>query len=45
MTEADGDCRKVYLPEGKWVDFWTKKPVNPGWFEVNTENIPVFEKA
>ena len=44
MTEADGDCRKVYLPEGKWVDFWTKKPVNPGWFEVNTENIPVFEK-
>ena len=41
MTEADNDSRRVYLPEGKWVDFWTKKPVNSGWFEVNTENIPV----
>ena len=38
------DERKVYLPEGKWVDYWTKEPVKSGWFSVNTENIPVYEK-
>ncbi len=38
------DERRVYLPEGKWVDYWTKQPVNSGWFNVCTENIPVFEK-
>lgn len=40
----ESDTRKVYLPEGKWVDYWSKKPVSNGWFEVTMEQIPVFEK-
>ena len=45
LTEKDNDERKVYLPEGKWVDYWTKEKVNSGWFSVNTKKIPVFEKV
>jgi len=41
---GDADKRKVYLPKGNWADYWTKKPACCGWFEVETENIPVFEK-
>ena len=43
LTE-ESDERKVYLPEGNYRDYWTKEPVPSGWFTVNTENIPVFEK-
>ena len=42
---SESDTRKIYLPDGKWVDYWTKKPVEAGWFEVTTENIPVYEKV
>lgn len=41
---SESDERKVYLPKGNWVDYWTKEPVSAGWFEVETENIPVYEK-
>jgi alpha-glucosidase (family GH31 glycosyl hydrolase) len=41
---ADEDIRKVYLPKGNWRDYWTKEVVNSGWFTVQTDNIPVFEK-
>lgn len=34
--------RNVYLPEGEWVDYFTGVSVNSGWFEVETEDIPVF---
>ncbi|MBE5039379.1 TIM-barrel domain-containing protein [Ructibacterium gallinarum] len=40
----ESDERDVYLPQGRWRDFWTKKEVEPGWIHVKTENIPVFEK-
>ena len=36
--------RKVYLPQGEWMDYWTGEPVENGWIEVNTSNIPVFVK-
>ena len=42
---AEEDSRKVYLPQGEWKDYWTGKPVSSGWFEVQTDNIPVFEKV
>jgi alpha-D-xyloside xylohydrolase len=42
---AESDTRKVNLPVGKWIDYWTKEPVESGWFEVTTENIPVYEKV
>lgn len=41
----DTDEREVYLPKGKWRDYWTKEPVESGRFTVVTENIPVYEKA
>jgi len=37
--------REVYLPEGKWRDFFTKEPVQCGKFTVETDSIPVYEKA
>jgi len=42
---AESDKRRVYLPKGNWQDYWTKEPVNCGWFIVETEKIPVFEKV
>lgn len=42
---AEEDSRKVYLPQGEWKDYWTGKTVSSGWFEVQTDNIPVFEKV
>ena len=41
---AESDTRDVYLPEGNWVDWYTKQPVSSGWFTVTTESIPVYEK-
>ncbi len=40
----DSDEREVYLPEGRWRDFFTREEVTPGRFTVKTEGIPVFEK-
>ena len=37
--------RKVYLPQGEWVDYWTKKKTKSGWFWVETDNIPVYRYA
>ena len=37
--------RDVYLPEGKWVDYFTREPVESGHFHVETEGIPVYEKV
>jgi len=34
--------RKVYLPEGDWVDFYTGEKVESGTFKVSSENIPVY---
>lgn len=41
---SESDERKVYLPEGKWRDYWTKETVDNGWFEIKSNTIPVFEK-
>ena len=41
---AKSDSRKVYLPEGRWCDYWTGKETECGWFDVSTENIPVYRK-
>ncbi len=37
--------RKVYLPAGEWKDYFTGEPVESGWFEVETNGIPVYVKA
>ena len=43
LTE-ESDTRKVYLPSGKWRNYWTGEEVSSGWFDVTDEKIPVFEK-
>ncbi len=45
MTEGDKGTRNVYLPDGNWVDYFTKEPVKSGHFTVTTENIPVYERV
>ena len=45
IAAGKGDTRKVYLPAGNWVDFFTEEPVAPGWHTVTTESIPVYRKA
>lgn len=39
---------KVYLPEGRWTDFWTKQVIQgKQWIEVDAplDRIPVFINA
>ena len=36
--------RRVYLPDGKWVNYFTGESVDSGWFDVKTDKIPVYEK-
>ena len=45
IAAGQGDTRKVYLPEGNWVDFFTEEPVASGWHTVTAENIPVYRKV
>lgn len=44
IAAGSGNSRKVYLPEGSWVDFFTGEAVASGWHEVTTEGIPVYRK-
>ncbi|MGE5598164.1 MAG: TIM-barrel domain-containing protein [Bacteroidota bacterium] len=37
--------RRLYLPDGEWLDFWTLRPVPAGWHErypCDLDLIPVF---
>lgn len=36
--------RKVYIPAGDWVDYFTGEKVENGYFETDTKGIPVFIK-
>ena len=36
--------RKVYVPQGCWVDYWTGEAIGGGWHDVQTEDIPVYVK-
>jgi alpha-D-xyloside xylohydrolase len=43
---ASGETgRKVYLPQGKWVNYFTKEEQASGWFEIETDLIPVYQKV
>lgn len=41
---AEQDERTVYLPQGEWVDFFTREPVQSGKFIFRGDGIPVYEK-
>jgi len=42
VTEADVECRDVYLPEGEWVNLWTK--VRYAGEQTITTEAPMFKK-
>ena len=47
LFAGEPNGRKLTLPPGKWVDFWTGKAVSGGVtidFPADTRNIPVFVK-
>ena len=45
IAAGKDSTRKVYLPAGNWVDFFTEEPAAPGWHTVTTEGIPVYRKV
>ncbi len=42
--DINSDEREIYLPVGKWQDYFTKEAVPCGRFTVKTQGIPVYEK-
>ncbi len=44
VTEKQTE-RRVYIPKGKWVDFFTGEPVANGWINYIGENIAVYRKV
>ena len=42
---AGKEEREVYLPEGKWVDYFTGEAVPCGKFTVKTDGIPVYRRV
>ncbi|MBC7227570.1 MAG: glycoside hydrolase family 31 protein [Thermoflexales bacterium] len=48
VLEEGATRRRVYLPAGRWYDFWTDDVLEgPGWIEAEAplERIPVFVRA
>ena len=48
VTEKGATSRKLYLPRGTWVDFWTEKPVEGGREidrELDLATIPLYVRA
>lgn len=43
MTAAEEE-RRVYIPAGEWVDFFTEEPVECGWLTYRGDGIPVYRK-
>lgn len=41
---AEQNEREIYLPEGEWVDYFTRKSVTCGKFIYKGDGIPVYEK-
>ena len=37
--------RKVYLPRGRWTNYFTGEYVECGWHEVSSKSVPVYKKA
>ncbi len=44
FTDFESDTRKLYIPAGEWVDYFTGEKVACGWQDYTSENIPVFRK-
>ncbi len=47
IIEPNAKGRRMYIPRGKWYNFWTKKLVVGGremWVDANLDTIPLFIK-
>ena len=42
---AGEEQRRVYLPAGEWVDYFTGEAVASGWLEYRGSGIPVYRKV
>ena len=38
---SDTDSRKVYLPEGSWIDYQTGKTYSQGWHTIAHGDVPI----
>ena len=45
FTENDGGKRRVYIPDGEWVDYRTGESIESGWHDVVADRIPVYRKV
>ena len=47
VTDAGATTKMVYLPEGEWIDYWTKNSFTQGYHEVPAplDVLPLFVKA
>ncbi|WP_224482699.1 glycoside hydrolase family 31 protein [Robertkochia aurantiaca] len=48
ILEPNSKGRRMYIPRGKWYNFWTGKLVKGGkecWVEADIDTIPIFIKA
>ena len=45
LTAQDNGKRKVYIPQGSWVDYHTGVAIDNGWHEIESEHILVYKKA
>jgi alpha-glucosidase/alpha-D-xyloside xylohydrolase len=48
VTEKDATSRELYLPRGRWFDFWTETPVEGGQKivrKVDLETMPLYVRA
>ena len=47
ILEPNAKGRRMYIPRGKWYDYWTKKPVQGGkeqWVDADIDSMPLFIK-
>jgi len=48
ILEPNAKGRRMYIPKGKWYNYWTKLPVEGGkeqWVDADVDSIPLFIKA
>lgn len=47
ITEPNAKGRRMYVPKGKWFNFWTDEIINGGkemWVDADIDSMPIFVK-
>lgn len=47
IQEPNAKGRRMYLPRGKWFDFWSKKQIKGGkevWYDADIDSMPILVK-